>query len=250
MLGWIRRVARSPHRDRLVLRGSLLTSVWCPIRAAADVDHLVVGGFTQDEARALIDELLATADETTSFDVSTTEHAVIWAETPSPGLRTKVMGRAGAAGEALLQIDLGQGDELVLAPALLSVDSNPPVMAVQPETMFAWKTDGLFEFGHGSWRAKDLYDLWLIDKHVPLAHDRLVTSLRTSFRQQGLALSVADRFLFTEQWGRSRGSRRRWESFGRKAHLGASLPDLVEAIAHIRRRLLPIFAALGHDGPA
>ena len=249
MLGWIRRVARSPHRDRLVLRGSLLTSVWCPTRAAADVDHLVVGGFSLDEARSLVDELLATDDESTAFDTKATEHAVIWAETLSPGLRTKVMGRAGAAGAALLQIDLGQGDELVLAPALVSVDANPPVMAAQPETMFAWKTDGLFEFGHGSWRAKDLYDLWLLDKHVPLDHHRLVSSVRTSFRQQGMELGVADRFLFTQEWGRSRGSRRRWESFGRKAHLGASLPDLLEAITQIRRRLLPIFAALGHEGP-
>jgi len=248
MLGWVRRVARSPHRDRLVLRGSLLTSVWCPTRAAADVDHLVVGGFTHEEARALVDELLATADESTSFDLSSTEHSIIWAETPSPGLRTKVMGRAGTAGEALLQIDLGQGDELVLAPSLVSVDENPPLLAVQPETMFAWKFDGIFEFGHGSWRAKDLYDVWLLGQ-LPLPDERVVTSLRAAFHHQGMDLSVADRFLFTEEWGRSRGSRRRWESFGRKAGLGASLPDLVETVGHIRRRLLPIFAALGHVGP-
>lgn len=158
------------------------------------------------------------------------------------------MGRAG--GEALLQIDLGQGDELVLPPVNVSVDDNPPVLAVQPQTMFAWKTDGLFEFGHGSWRAKDLYDLWLLDQHVPLVHDALVTSLRAAFRSQRMELSVADRFLFTEEWGRSRGSRRRWESFGRKAAVGASFPELVEAITAIRRRLLPIFAALGHVAPA
>jgi hypothetical protein len=51
MLGWLRRVARSPHKDRLVLRGSLLTSAWCPGRPAADVDHLVLGGFELPEGR-------------------------------------------------------------------------------------------------------------------------------------------------------------------------------------------------------
>lgn len=249
MLGWLRRVARSSHGDRLVLRGSLLTSVWCPGRVAADVDHLVLGGFQQEEARALVEELLAAPDESTTFDVSSTVHAVIWAETPSPGLRTKVVGRVRGGAEAVLQLDLGQGDELALPPALVSVDGTPPVLAVTPETMFGWKTDGLFEFGHGSWRAKDLYDLWLIDHHVPLVHEALVVSVRAAFARQGMALSVADRFLFTEAWGASRGSRRRWESYGRKTGVTARQPDIIEAITAVRRRLLPVFADLGHRAP-
>jgi hypothetical protein len=118
--------------------------------------------------------------------------------------------------------------------------------------MFGWKTDGLFQFGHGSWRAKDLYDLWLIDTHVPLSQDALVTAVGASFESLGLELSVADRFLFSEVWGASRGSRRRWESFGRRSGAAASspgLPSLPETIAHVRRRLLPVFAALGHTAP-
>jgi hypothetical protein len=256
MLGWLRRVARSRHRDRLVLRGSLLTSTWCPGRPAADVDHLVLGGFEHDEARAVVEELLAAPDaskegvrdEATTFAVATVSHAVIWADTPSPGLRTKVMGRTSSGEEALLQIDLGQGDELVVPPVATSVHGTPPVLAVTAETMFAWKTDGLFEFGHGSWRAKDLYDLWLLDRHVALEHDAVVASVRAAFAHQGMELSVADRFLFTEAWGASRGSRRRWESFGRKAKV--ALPEISEAIGAVRRRLLPIFASLGHVKPA
>jgi hypothetical protein len=249
MLGWLRRVARSAHRERLVLRGSLLTSVWCPGRRAADVDHLVPGGFTHAEACALVEEVLALPDASTTFDASTIAHTIIWAETPSPGLRTKVIGRVRGGAEVDLQIDLGQGEAPALAPRLTSVDGNPEVLAVVPETMFAWKTDGLFELGHGSWRAKDLYDLWLIDRHVELAHDALVVSVRAAFESQGMALSVADRFLFTGEWGRSRGSRRRWESFGRKANAPASLPDLLDAITAVHRRLLPVFADLGHGSP-
>jgi hypothetical protein len=252
MLGWLRRVARSPHRERLVLRGSLLTSAWCPGRRAADVDHLVLDGFAHDEARALVDMLLAAPDDSVTFDGATIEHAVIWAETPSPGLRTKVIGRDAAGATALLQIDLGQGDELVHPPVPVSIDACPTVLGVTPETMFGWKTDGLFEFGHGSWRAKDLYDLWLIDRHVALSQEAVVIAVRTAFAHQGMALSVADRFLFDTSWGASRGSRRRWESFGRRSGIAASspgLPGLLETIAHVRARLLPIFAALGHAGP-
>lgn len=253
MLGWLRRVARSRHRDRWVLRGSLLTSMWCPGRRAADVDHLVLGGFQLEEARAWVDELLAGADDEIDFDTATTVHATIWAETPFPGVRTKVVGRhTTTREEALLQIDLGQGDELPHAPIAVSIDGTPAVLGVTPETMFGWKADGLFEFGHGSWRAKDLYDLWLIDRHVPLAHDALVVAVRAAFAHQGMALSVADRFLFSDAWGASRGSRRRWESFGRRSGIterDGGLPDLIATIASVRARLLPIFASLGHTRP-
>ena len=87
---------------------------------------------------------------------------------------------------------------------------------------------------------------------MKLAEDALVVAVGAAFEHQGMALSVADRFLFDEAWGASRGSRRRWESFGRRsgiAESSAGLPALLPTIAHVRARLLPIFAALGHVGP-
>jgi Nucleotidyl transferase AbiEii toxin, Type IV TA system len=238
MLGWIRRVARSRHRERIVLRGSLLMATWGSSRPAADVDHLVVGSFDLAMARAMVDELLANDDDGITFDRTTTTHDPIWAETPFPGLRTKVLGRAASGSEALLQIDLGYGDPLAVPPVPCSLG----VLGVRPETMLAWKIHGLFEFGHGSWRAKDLYDLWLLDQRVQLADDATIASLRLAFESRTTPLSVADRFLFTEAWGASRGSRRRWESFGRRS--GLELPDLLETIATVRRRLVPLFTAL------
>ncbi len=156
------------------------------------------------------------------------------------------MGQVGPSPGALLQIDLGHGDPLAVAPVLTSIDGGSPVLGVRPETMVAWKIHGIFEFGHGSWRAKDLYDLWLIGEHVPLDADAVAASLRVAFESRSTPLSAADRFLFTDVWGASRGSRRRWESFGRRAKL--PLPDLLETIATVRRFLLPHFAALGHRG--
>ena len=139
----------------------------------------------------------------------------------------------------------------------VSIDGAPEVLGVTPETMFGWKTDGLFEFGHGSWRAKDLYDLWLIDRHVALAEDALVVAVGAAFEHQGMALSVADRFLFDEAWGASRGSRRRWESFGRRSGIAGSsegLPELPPdhrarpgAAASDLRRARPRRPARAHD---
>ena len=50
-----------------------------------------------------------------------------------------------------------------------------------------------FQFGHGSWRAKDLYDLWLIDRHVTLSQEALVTAVGAAFTHLCMELSLTRR---------------------------------------------------------
>jgi hypothetical protein len=63
MRAWLRRAARSSDRARLVLRGSLVTSTWCPSRRAVDVDHLVTGRCDLDVLRAIVAGVLVERDE-------------------------------------------------------------------------------------------------------------------------------------------------------------------------------------------
>lgn len=104
--------------------------------------------------------------------------------------------------------------------------------------------EGLFEYGRGQWRAKDLFDLLLLDAHVTLDEQALVRSVEIAFRSRNSDLALADRFLYGVGWGQSRGSRRRWQTFARRHEGGAVVPPLDEAIARVRARLLPIFAAI------
>jgi hypothetical protein len=146
-----------------------------------------------------------------------------------------------------LQIDVGWGDPLVAPPFALAIEGVPvPVPAVRPEILFAWKIHGLFEFGHGNWHPKDLFDLYLFDRHVTLDAALLAEALRVAFASRGTPLSLADRFLFGTEWGTSRGSRQRWASFGRKRRGTLALPPLADVIAAVRMRILPVFAAIGH----
>ncbi len=238
-LAWLRRVARSPHRDELVLRGSIVTGQLCPDRGAVDVDHLWrVDAFDAEAARALVRSIAGEDD-----DVALGEAAfeIIWAETPFPGLRVRFDG---------LQIDIGWGDPLVEPPLALAIEGVPtPLLAVRAEILFAWKIHGLFEFGHGNWHPKDLFDLYLFDRHVTLDAALLARAPATAFSSRGTSLALADRFLFTTEWGTSRGSRQRWTSFGRKRRGTLPLPPLADVISAVRARLVPIFAAIGHALP-
>ncbi len=244
--GWLRRVATVADRDRLVVRGSLLLQSWGSRRTPADVDHLLLGDYDEGAARALVDAVLAgSADDDVTFDRANATHEAIWAETSFPGLRSKVIGRRNGA-EALLQIDIGHGDPLAAPPVATSIAGAGALLGVRPETMLAWKAHGLVEFGRGQWRAKDLYDLWFLAERIPLDDALVIASLRLAFASRATALSAADRFLFSADWGGSRGSRRRWETFGRRA--GIAVPELPHAIARVRQHLLPLFVALAGSG--
>ena len=243
--GWLRRVAAGVERERLVVRGSLLLQGWGSPRAPADVDHLLLGEYDEAAARAVVDAVLARpVDDEVTFDHAQATHEAIWAETPFPGLRSQVIGRHRGV-EALLQIDLGHGDPLAAPPIPMTIAGASPLLGVRAETMLAWKAHGLVEFGRGQWRAKDLYDLCFLAEHVPLDASLAAAALRLAFDSRATALSAADRFLFGADWGGSRGSRRRWETFGRRADL--PLPELADAVARARRHLVPLFAALTPD---
>lgn len=227
---WLRRLASSRHADRLVLRGSLLTSQWVPERPAADVDHVLDPSGGPDEARRIVDEVLAVPDPE---PLPPPAHEVIWANTRWPGHRTKL-------GD--LQIDVGAGDPLAV-PAERRTIAGVPVLAVRPESMVAWKVHGLVELGHGQWKAKDLYDIYLIERACTLDEAALVASIALAFSSRDYALSLLDRFLYTEEWGRTRGSRRKWEAFQKKWKGSQKPADFKLVIGHVRERIRPLVEA-------
>lgn len=235
---WLRRVARSRHAERLVLRGSLLTSRWVPGRPFADVDHVLVPDGTPDEARAIVDEVLALDDDGA---LPAPVHEVIWANTPWPGHRSKL----GA-----LQIDVGSGDPLAVAPSYVDVD-GVSLLAARPETMFAWKVHGLVELGVGQWKPKDLYDIFLLDRHCALDETSVVASIALAFSSRGCDLALLDRFLYSDAWGKSRASRRKWESFRTKKWRGETLPPELDRVTErVRARIAPLVEAARATPPA
>lgn len=231
---WLRRVARSRHRDVLVLRGSIVTRHWCPERPAQDVDHLWLGqrAFDEGAARALVLDVLAEPDAH-AFGAPSFE--VIWGETPFPGLRVTVDG---------LQIDLGWGDPLAAPPhELLLPEVGAPLVAVTAEVLYGWKVHGLFEHGHGQWRPKDLWDLWLLGRLRGLDDEVLRRAIRLSFDSRGTSFDRTERFRTNPAWGASLGSRKRWKWLARKGAAGVALPELAAVIGAVRTRLVPLLPA-------
>ena len=235
--------------ERFVLRGSLVLAHWLVPhpRPVDDVDFLI-----------LTDDLEGVRDAAKVFgDV---DWEVTWAETPFPGLRgtvrlpeTKTEADPDPDQDQdpdqdpdpdpnpnTVRVDLGFGDPMHLPPVPLPTPHGP-IRAVAPEVLFAWKVHGLFEHGPGKWRAKDLLDAVMMLRHVELQRDALPHTLRDAFVSRGTPLSSTARF-FAEEFGQSRGSRRKWRAFRKRR---PDAPDDFLALAdELRAPLAPLFAAL------
>ncbi len=252
---WLRRLARSPLRERWILRGGLVTCHHCPSRPAPeDIDLVGLGRFDEAEARREMRALAlapASSDESVSFHSPVSE--IIWGDTPFPGLRTTVETKVEARPGPRIQIDLGFGDPLEPGPEPLVV-GGASLLAVRAETMVAWKLHGIVEHGRGRWRAKDLADALLLFREASLdagaLDGALDRALALAFESRSTPLSATRAFLEEPTWGQSRGSRRRWATFLKRRPCPLD-GDVTVVRDELRRHAAPLIervSALGLAG--
>lgn len=230
----LRRLGASPQREVFVVRGGIVTAHYVAPhpRPSADLDLLAELPFEPDQlARRLAEVVAHTLDDGARLVHERDE--IIWAETEFPGLRSFV--RHDPA-EPPLQVDIGFGDPLVDGPIAVELLPGASLRCCRPETMFAWKVHGLFEHGPGRWRAKDLHDLDLLSRFASLDQDRVTRALLVAFESRGDSLALVDRLL-DDEFGHSRGSRRKWQRFVRDAPAHVELDGLAQVLARVRARL-------------
>lgn len=233
----LRALATSPHGDRFVLRGGLVLAGLSPVpRRIEDVDLLCLDALEEAE------RMFASVCNGARLPLSSER---IWTETPWPGLRFRIVS------EEPLQVDIGSGDPVVPLPfrAPIPGDSSGALLhRVRAETLYGWKVHGLFERGEGKWRAKDLWDLFLLQEHAPMDDLDRLDALRVAFESRSSAFELTHRF-FTEDWGRSPSSRRKWETFQRRGAM-VLLPPLQDVKRAVAAELEPLIARLEGGTPA
>jgi hypothetical protein len=237
LIGLAVRLARVSE-DAFVLRGGLATRAWIAgkaRRATKDLD--CVGDFPfdlDDTVRRFRPALDVDLGDGVRFDPARFTARGIWLETAFPGVRMSVTSGVTALDQELT-VDIGFADPLV-PPTTSLVLADARVRAVRPETQAAWKLHGLAEM-QTSWRPKDLADLWLITRHVPLVEDDLVPAIDAAFSSRGFTRAQAAATLADPLWA-TKTARLRWEPYR------ATLPDLAQAVADVRAHFAPAIARL------
>ena len=146
------RLGASGARERCILKGASLLSVWLPdpYRATRDVDVLASGPTDDDAIRSLVSEICAVscAEDGLRFDLSDLTVDTIRPEEEYAGKRARFRAFLGNARIAV-QLDIGVGDvvvgriELIDFPTMLPALSAPRLRAYPREATVAEKFEAM-----------------------------------------------------------------------------------------------------------
>jgi predicted nucleotidyltransferase component of viral defense system len=166
---FLARLARSPYRKQLVLKGGLFLYGRYGEAARPTQDIDLHGQTLQNEVADVLEAMRAIAavdlaEDGVRFNLATLTAAPIQVEADYPGVRVRLEGILGKARE-VLWLDVSFGNVITPAPSeldfptLLAVDS-PRLLASSLETVLAEKLQAAAALGISNSRAKDFYDLF------------------------------------------------------------------------------------------
>jgi len=183
------RLSVSRHKDRFILKGAMLFSLWAPTpyRATGDLDLLGLGDNAPDAIAAVFSEILAIPadDDGLKFDLATLLAEPARVEDEYSGVRLKFV--AELAGARLpIFVDIGYGDAVTPGPLQIDYPSllgfaAPRLKAYPPETVVAEKFQALVALGMLNTRMKDFFDLWAIGGAFDFDGPVLARAMKTTF---------------------------------------------------------------------
>ena len=163
------RLGRSPHRDKFVLKGATLFTLWTgqTHRPTKDLDLLGRGSSAIGDVEEIIRAICEAQEEDgIVFDSKSVEGTTIKEEDEYDGVRIKFQADLGGA-RIPMQIDIGFGDaaypepELTSFPVLLPMEA-PLIRAYPREASIAEKFHAMVVLDIRNSRMKDFYDTWFM----------------------------------------------------------------------------------------
>jgi hypothetical protein len=251
------RLSVSPHRDRFILKGAMLFSLWAPTpyRATGDLDLLGYGDAAAGAIVTAFRDICAVEapDDGVTFMLNTVQAEVARAEDEYSGLRVTL--QAVIAGARLpIQVDIGFGD--MVTPAALEVNypslldmPMPRLRAYPPETVVAEKVQALVALGMLNSRMKDFFDLWAISQTFQFDGAVLSDALRATFTRRVTTLPAERPIALTDAFAADAAKQAQWRAFIRRTAIALApepLPDLLRSVAGF---VVPPLQALGAREP-
>jgi hypothetical protein len=252
------RLGISEHRDRFVLKGALLFSLWAgePYRATRDLDLL---GFGERDLEALAATFRALCDMPVGEDdgleliAASVQVEPMRDEDGYPGARVRFQARLAGA-RLPVQVDIGFGDpitpkaEEVDYPPLLALPA-PRIRAYPKETVVAEKYEAIVSLGMLNSRMKDFYDLWVLASSFPFDGQTLAAAIGATFGRRGTALPQGTPVGLSDEFSGDRAKQQQWQAFQRRGRLALPPPPLDDVASYVRAFVAPPTEALLRDLP-
>ena len=259
---FLARVAQSPYRDQLVIKGGillyLLTRAWN--RPTEDLDLLVLRIPGESLEQVLREILVIDLGDRLEFQADLMTSEEIREDTGYPCRRFTVPFRFGPRYAQVIKLDLSFGDPVTPGPRLIEFRpmledfQGGLVMGYPVETFIAEKVETLLVRGMATTRAKDLFDLWVISR---VGSDLRLTPIAEALRatadyragRGGRADSVLNLGASALQgsYGLDANLTRIWDSYTRSKKLVA--PPHPEVVAEVQDFIRPVVVQTLATGP-
>lgn len=232
------RLSRSKHRDRFVLKGGMLVTIWLhdDNRETRDADFLGHGDASEESLRATFAEIMAMqADDGLEFDVAGLTTTAIREEMEYGGIRLRTVAYMERT-RISITIDIGFGDALADAPRQLAYPSllgmeSPEIRSYPPAAVVAEKFQAMVALGVANGRMKDYYDLWAIPKTVTISDAELDGAIRATFDRRGTEIPSGRPPGLSDEFCRDDAKQRQWRAYAASVELdGVALDAVVDAI--------------------
>jgi predicted nucleotidyltransferase component of viral defense system len=232
------RLSVSRHRDRFILKGGMLVTLWIDDdkRVTRDADFLGIGDASSDAIRvAFADIMSIVGNDGLRFDGDGLVISMIREDMEYEGIRLRTSAYLERT-RIPITLDIGFGDAVtgtiadLIYPSLLDM-APPNVRAYPPALVIAEKFQAMVALGVANGRMKDYYDLWAIPKALRINRKDLDAAIRATFVRRKTAIPIERPPGLSTALLDDEIKQRQWRAYAASIELvDVSLDEIIEAI--------------------
>jgi predicted nucleotidyltransferase component of viral defense system len=246
------RLSVSKYRDRFVLKGAMLFSVWAavPHRTTRDLDLL---GFDPPDPRAYEDVFRQLCTMKVVPDglvyLADSVHAErIREEDEYQGIRVRLDALLDKA-RITVQADIGTGDAAVPAPEEIEYPTlldfpAPRIKAYSRYAVVAEKLQTMVSLGLLNSRMRDFYDIFMLSRQFEFDGELLGAAASATFERRRTRIPSTSPDALGSGFAGDADKQRQWRTYLTKTRLTGAPEDLGLVIAALGDFLMPVLSAL------
>lgn len=232
------RLSISTERDRFVLKGGMLVTLWIEggHRETRDADFLGHGEADSEHVRRVFEGIMSIdVDDALTFDTANLRVEPIRDESEYSGIRLRTTAHLERT-RIPVTIDIGFGDALSSEaerldyPTLLDM-GVPRIRTYPPATVLAEKFQAIIALGLINGRMKDYFDLWAIPQTRAIANDELDAAVKATFLRRKTPIPTEPPPGLSDAFALDATKETQWQAYARSVQLeSVSLREVTNAI--------------------
>lgn len=232
----LHRLSLSPYRNRYILKGGMLVTLWLEggARETRDADFLGYGEADAEALNRIFAEIMAMpAQDGLEFDTDALTATAIREEMEYGGIRLRTSAYLERT-KIPVVLDIGFGDALadtshrIDYPSLLGMD-QPSIRAYPPASVIAEKFQAVVALGIANGRMKDFHDLWAIPKMMPISEAGLDAAIAATFERRSTEVPATRPPGLSQEMAKDPDAQRRWLAYSESLELtGADFGEVLD----------------------